>query len=94
MATVVAEDGEATTTEAEPKQPKAIDKSCLELSYHTSPGTQTKAPNFSNKEQLTGDEFNDSMRLQQLDMNFDSQGNLLGLQSTLQANPYGLTEIE
>ena len=27
-------------------------------------------------------------------MNFDSQGNLLGLQSTLQANPYGLTEIE
>ena len=63
MATVIANDPETTATEAEPKQPKAIDKSCLELSYHTSPGTQTKAPNFSNKEQLTGEGFNDSMRL-------------------------------
>ena len=65
LATVVAEEAQPSSEAEEtgPKQPKAIDKSCLELSYHTSPGTQTKAPNFSNKQQLTGEPFNDAMRL-------------------------------
>ena len=63
-----------------------IHKECLESSFKTA--GQFGGSSFSNHDFLVGPNGRDSLRLQAVSINTDKNGKLIGIQFTLQTNPY------